>query len=452
MTTYYVDSAAGSNTSPYDTWAKAATSLATIAAIDAAGDTVYVASTHSETLGTNPAYSWAGTSAAPVLIICADKTSGAPPTTGATGATIATSNGVALSLAAAGVAYFYGFTFAVGSGGTSNANINPCSANPCVFDTCAFWLNNSGAGSVINLAANGILSTFSNCTLKFGQALQGLNLGAFGASLTWAGGSVDPSGTAISKLFSAVSAGANVRIANVDLSACATSLNLVSTSLTNIVMDFVACKTPTSWTGALNSSTGGYGTRISAYQCGPTGAGATTALDVMDAYGEITSNTTVVMTGGASDGTTQLSWQLATNSQTSLATPLKSEWRAVWVDTTVSKTLTWNYVADTNVAAGQGAGTGNAFQNNQVWIELLYFGSSTSPLGSYASSAPSTPVAAASDNSSGSASWTTTGLTTPKTGVCSVTITTGLKGPMLARICVGAASKTIYADPNPAFA
>ena len=48
LTTYYVDSA-GSNTAPYDTWAKAANALATIAAIDVAGDTIYCASTGSET-------------------------------------------------------------------------------------------------------------------------------------------------------------------------------------------------------------------------------------------------------------------------------------------------------------------------------------------------------------------------------------------------------------------
>ena len=450
MTTYYVDSAAGSNTAPYDTWAKAATSLATIAAIDAAGDTVYVASTHSETLGTNPAYSWAGTSAAPVRIICADKTSGAPPTTGATGATIATSNGVALSLAAAGVAYFYGLTFSVGGGGATNANITPCSAAPCEFDTCNFVINNTGAGSLINIAVNGILCLFSNCTAKFGHALQGVSLAGFGASMTWAGGSIDAASAAISKLFVAVSAGSNVRVVGVDLSACSSSFNPVATTAANIVVDMIECKLPASWSGTPNGSTGGIGTRVSMYQCDS--AGVTTTVNVGDAYGTITSNTTVVMTGGASDGTTQLSWQLASNSQTSLATPLKSEWRAVWVDTTVSKTLTWNYVADANIAAGQGAGTANAFQNNQVWVELLYLGSATSPLGSYASSAPSTPVAAASDNGSGSASWTTTGLTTPKTGVCSVTFTTGLKGPMLARICVGAASKTIYADPSPTLA
>src|SRR6185437_3469075 len=126
-------------------------------------------------------------------------------------------------------------------------------------------------------------------------------------------------------------------------------------------------------------------------------------------------------------------------------------WRAVWVDTATSKTLTWNYVADTNVAAGQGAGTGFAFQNNQVYIEAVYLGSASNPLGTIVSSAPAYG-ATATDNAAGSASWTTTGLTTPKVGSCTLTFTTGMKGPMLARICVAPASKTIYADPDPSFA
>ena len=43
MATYYVDDA-GSNTSPYDTWAKAAPALATVLAIPpAAGSTIHCA-------------------------------------------------------------------------------------------------------------------------------------------------------------------------------------------------------------------------------------------------------------------------------------------------------------------------------------------------------------------------------------------------------------------------
>src|SRR5574337_1253725 len=143
MTIYYVDSAAGSNTSPYNSWATAATSLATIAGIDASGDTIYVASTHSETgLAADPAYAWAGTIAAPTTIICADKTSGAPPSTSATGATIATGSGTKLTFANTGCVYVYGLTLQAGSGTSAPANLTPTSAiTGGVFDTCALTLN-----------------------------------------------------------------------------------------------------------------------------------------------------------------------------------------------------------------------------------------------------------------------------------------------------------------------
>lgn len=48
MTTYYMDTA-GSNTAPYDTWAKAATSLQTVADLAVAGDIVYCRGTQTLT-------------------------------------------------------------------------------------------------------------------------------------------------------------------------------------------------------------------------------------------------------------------------------------------------------------------------------------------------------------------------------------------------------------------
>lgn len=452
MTIYYVDSAAGSNTSPYNTWAKAATSLATIAGIDAAGDTVYVASTHSETgLAVNPSYAWAGTIAAPTKIICADKTSGAPPSTAATGATIATASGIALTFASAGAVYVYGLTLQAGSGTSATANLIPTSAiTGCVFDTCALTLNNTSASSIISAVVSGLLLSLSNCTLKFGNTLQRIGINSFGASLSMDGCTIDGTGSAITGLLN-VSAGSNAVIRACDLSACAASFNPFSTTTSNVVGQIFECKLPASWTGSPNGSIGGFGTRIVMQDCDS--AGTNYVVNIEDCSGQITTNTSVNLSGGATDGTTALSWQVASNSQAQFPMlPLASPWRAVWVDTTTSKTLTWQYVADTNVAAGQGAGTAFAFQNNQVWIEAMYFGSSTSPLGTFASSAPSTPLVAPTDNAAGSGTWTTTGLTTPKQGECTLTFTTALKGPMLARICVGTASKTIYADPDPTYA
>lgn len=75
MTTYYVDSA-GSNTSPYDTWAKAANAIATPLALVAAGDTVYARG--SETISTKITLSASGTLAGGMIKIIGCNSGGTP--------------------------------------------------------------------------------------------------------------------------------------------------------------------------------------------------------------------------------------------------------------------------------------------------------------------------------------------------------------------------------------
>jgi hypothetical protein len=77
---YYVK-ATGSNTAPYDTWAKASTTLATILALPpAANDVVYVFNTHSEVLAT--------TNASGITLYSTSDSTNQPPTTFAVGATL----------------------------------------------------------------------------------------------------------------------------------------------------------------------------------------------------------------------------------------------------------------------------------------------------------------------------------------------------------------------------
>lgn len=451
MTIYYVDSAAGSNTSPYNSWATAATSLATIAGIDAAGDTVYVASTHSESLAVATSYTWAGTLAAPVKIICADKTSGAPPATAAVGAAIGTTGASNLAPINSGVAYFYGVYFTCGST-SSTATLNACGGRG-YFDSCRLLLGSTAVSSRINLAnLAGAAADYINCDFSFSNANQALGTSTSGVVVRVLGGSILSGASAITNLWVATSGDTSVEFRGFDLSNAAASVNLTSSSANAVIATFDRCKVPASWTGSPNgNSTPGYGSRIVAHDLDS--AGNIYPLGINDCAGTIVHETTIVLSGGATDGATPMSWHLASNAQASWPTvPLRSGWHALWVDTTTSKTLTWQYVADANAAAGQGAGTANAFQNNQVWIEAMYYGSSTSPLATFASSAPATPVTAATDNAAGSGTWTTTGLTTPKQGKCTLTFTTALKGYLLTRICVGAASKVIYVDPDPTFA
>lgn len=68
MTTYFV-SASGTNTSPYDTWVKAATDYDTVDVLLANGDTVYVENTYSKTWASDKSLPPVGTADLPVTYI-----------------------------------------------------------------------------------------------------------------------------------------------------------------------------------------------------------------------------------------------------------------------------------------------------------------------------------------------------------------------------------------------
>lgn len=455
MTVYYMDSSAGSATSPYNSWATAATAISQIMALLAAGDTIYAASTHAESGAATDTITFPGTFASPNLLICADKTSGAPPTTAATGASITTTS--AGSILLSGCAYIYGVSFNVGSGNNSVALTfgNVGTANNClVLDNCAAAIvatggNHINSGPPVSGSNKACYIEWRNSTFKVAQSTQTYQCRygethMYGCSLL---GTVAPT-----SLFNfSGGSGGRLNASSCDWSGLAFT-NLVDQSASgNWLATFSYCKLPSSISVSTQNPAGVGGVTVQMLCCDSGTAEYRSEIDAC--LGVQSTDSAIFLSGGATDGTTPISWKMASNANAEyLPQVFRSEWRSVWVDTTVSKTLTWQYVADTNVVSGQGAGTAFAFQNNQVWIEALYLGSSTSPLGTLASSSPATPLTAATDNAAGSGTWTTTGLTTPKQGECTLTFTTAMKGPMLARICVGAASKTIYADPAPTFA
>ena len=168
---------------------------------------------------------------------------------------------------------------------------------------------------------------------------------------------------------------------------------------------------------------------------------------VEDYAGNVKDESTIVKTGGASDdGSATISWKMTSVANTEYPIHvLRSP--EIWVPniaTGSAKTLTVEFVHDTNVAAGQGAGASFAFQDDEVWLEVSYQGTSGFPLAVLASDAKANVLATAADQTSSSATWTPTGLVKQS---LSVTFTPQEKGVFIARICVGKASKTIYVDP-----
>jgi hypothetical protein len=196
---------------------------------------------------------------------------------------------------------------------------------------------------------------------------------------------------------------------------------------------------PSSWSGQINSTTTGWGSVFTLNNCDSSGTNY--ILHRQTQFGDVYSETTVVRTGGASDGTTPLSWKMVSlaASGTFPVTALQTGEFVIWNDTTGSgKTITVEIVYD----------SATVLNNNQVWLEVTYYAASGNPQGTLVSSAPATVLTTATAIPASSATWTTTGMSNPQKGYLRVgPITPQLKGYFLATVKLCNASTTVYVDP-----
>jgi hypothetical protein len=199
------------------------------------------------------------------------------------------------------------------------------------------------------------------------------------------------------------------------------------------------CRLPASWTGTLFSAALTGMARAEMHNCD---SGDTNyRVWIEDYFGSLRDETTIIKTGGASDGTTGLSWKMVSNATTEFPSqPFCSHEIVKWNETTASAiTVTIDIIHDsvTNI------------QNDEIWMEVEYLGTSGVPLGSFISDAAASIVATPADQTDSSSTWTTTGLTNPNTQQLNVTFTPQEKGFIHAKVCLALASKTVYVDFEP---
>lgn len=447
MATLYVRSTDGSDADNGTTWALAKAKLSGAAAIDAAGDTVYVSASHSETnSGASVTLAWAGTNASPVKVVCVDDT-GDPATPTAEATTGVFDISSINSLTITGAVYMSGLTFKVGSGGGSgNAFITVGDdAKSQHYKDCSFQMlnNDNSGGNRLGIGGTsgggqdyGIVTKFENCTAKWTHPSGGI----YGTGIFhWKGGSIlSGSATPIS-FFKRCSNGFNALIENVDFSNFTTpdfGCDHQAGDCYKIV--FRNCKIPA---GTTISTPDTYGSSIEMFNCDS----ADTNYRLFCKYyeGSVVQETTIVRTGGATDGTTPISWKMDTTANAEFPhLVLRSPEIVAWNDTTGSAiTVTVEVVHDS-----KGSGTSSAMTDKEMWLEVQYLGTSGVPLGSSVSDGAGL-LATAADQTSSSATWTTTGLTTPVKQKLSVTFTPQKKGAIHARVCMAGVSDTAYIDP-----
>lgn len=443
MATIYLRSTDGDDADDGSTWALAKATLAAALAAAGAGGTIYVYGDHAETQATSLILTSPGTAAAPVIIVCVGDLA-EPPTTLAMTATVSVTG--ASNIAFAGFAYSYGVTFQAGSGTTSSvAGFNFNSAAPWWWKIEAGRLSILGTAAASRIMVGAVSSSTDdqllrlvNSSLLFSAAGQGVLINS--CSLIWEHKSDDVAvagATLPTTLFyhAAVIGPTEIVCRNLDLSNLGTGKNLVSVNSAPGDYSFVNCKTGAGLSTITGTIAGQGGCRVSLDNCD---SGDTNYRMERYTYeGSVKTETSKVRSGGASDGTTPLSWNMTTLAGASFVSPLESPAIARWNETTGSAVTVTVEIAQDSAAA--------ALNDDEVWLEIEYLGTSGVPLGSVSSDRKLGILAAAATQTASTETWT--GLTSPTRQKLSVTFTPQEKGYLQARVMLGKPSVTVYVDP-----
>lgn len=438
MANYYVRSgAAGAGTGA--DWTNAFTTLTLALASKAAGDVFYVAHDHAESTASAITLTSPGTNANPCYFYCVNSAGSVPPVSVdlRTTATVTTTGNSTLTLAGTW-GETYGIIFVVGnSTGTANLTIGNANRDSFRATNCSLRLGGTGTSSIIGLAyqigqANKI--EWNNTTVQFGSSSQSIRVACL---LHW---KQTPSAivgaTLPTTLFTwPPGIGGQALCEGVDLSALGSGKTLVTTNnqpSAGSLVHFKDCKLGSAVTvSATPTGVGDFITLVTRSDS----SGTNYRSEKYHYLGTQTVETTIVRTGGASDGTTPISWKIVTTANSRWVFPFEALPIAIWNDTVGSSITVTVY----------GIWGGGAVPNNDnVWIDCEYMGSSSDPQGSFISASKADNLASGSALTSDSSTW---GGSTTKFKM-SVTFTPQQRGAIYIYVKAALASSTFYIDPE----
>lgn len=425
-----------------DTWTDACIDLNGGAARSDAGDTVYVASTHSMSYAGEYNVIFPASTTQYVKVYCVVE-SGANGTSGLATTAVEAATGSSGSINIYRNCYVYGLQFQSGAGGANDTTIRlGYAANAVhVFENCVFSLKTTAANRFVRpVSSAGVFVKLKNCTFDFANAAQCIFTASSGI-LFIEGGSF--TGTAVSRGIVNTSQGACGFVSNVDFSACATTVSLTGSSNGGI-LQFRNCKMPSGWTQGLHPGTNADLTMIDAgmYNCD---SGDTNYRVQKRTYAaNLVQDTGIYNDAGSTDGSTRLSWKISSTAGCDWHRRFETPEIVRWNETTgTAITATVEIVHD-----GASAAT-----DEDVWLEVMYLGTSGTPLGSWISDAKADILASATAQTTSSATWTgatgtgPNGSSTWNTLKLACTFTPQEKGFLHARVVVAKASWTVYVDP-----
>jgi hypothetical protein len=440
MSNMYVRSTTGNDANSGVDWANAKATVAGAIAAASAGADIYISQAHSESNVASIA--WAIGTLAPIATPSRflGVNDGATPPTALSTATpsVSTTNAGAVTVSGNNAAaYFFGLTFTLGDSTNGPAFTTGGSGCTHHYDKCTFFLRGSGAGAQVVLGGGHVVK-FTDCWLKCSAADQGLFPSTSGCFAHWRGGGLLAGGTSPTSFLRAIGSGSKMLLEDVDLSNASASINLCPTMGVGSQIIFRNCKLPASWTGLLSSASAA-GAVAEMHNCD---AGDTNyRYQRSTQWGDIYSETSIVLSGGATDGATPISWKLVSASTAKLPhLTLDTGEIVVWNEATGSPiTASLDFIHD----------SATALKNDEVWMDVEYLGTSGYPLAVHADSNKSDVLAANANVASSTATWLNTGgMTNPNKQKLSVTFTPVKKGFLLLRVRLAKASKTIYVNPR----
>ena len=306
-------------------------------------DRVFVSNNHSENIAATVTFD-PGTYSCPILCV---NDSATPPTALATGALLA-ANGIILDH----FFYAYGIEFRANTG-----SINSSTSSTFTLDHCLLNLNHATGSARILICQSLNYNILNNTEAKFGHASQGFSFSnsSGGSYLKWSGGGLNSGSAATTTLLNGVEG--TVHLEDLDLSVGASAMVLAN-SFGSWGSSFrvINCKLPASWSGTMPIALISSGTFISELVYSDSAnTNYRRYASVRD--GALNTETTIVRTGGASDGVTPISWKLVSTAACEYLVETAKFEIAQWNSIVgSSQTITVHFVHDTNVVAGQGGG------------------------------------------------------------------------------------------------
>ena len=444
MATYYVSSVDGSNSDDGTTWALAVATLEyAVETLAATGGphTILVDSAHSESLSADTTI----TAAQDLRIISVNRSGSDAPLAGALIGAQATN--YSITLAGARQVFVSGITFRTGTNtsATEALIMGATDGMDYEFEGCTFNLSaNNNANSYVAFGAT-VTSTFNSfvrlrdCTVRFSNVLQSAYFFARGEAINL---TIDSAGTTPNAGISPSSAGCNWWFEGCNLTKASGTLVGNAAGGGTAELSFSSCSIASGVTVLATATTILHEAQTTVYLFNCSSGDEHWHFGHFNPLGSTVAQTSIYANDGAKyDGTNGVSWLITTTANANFYTPYSSP----WIDT---------YAAAGTVTPSVEivrSGSATAYQNDEVWPEFSYQGTSGSTKATIVSGRtavwPLSPSNLATGDLDGSG-WTGENATSWFGKLSPGEITIAEIGHLRARIVVGEPSITVYADPT----